>query len=268
MLLVECIGRAYLGVGGVSETSVKCVKGAEEERSWQAVVTGELHGTRIIHSESESQFSVALIAIIWTVYLVRALSGYMHQPKRIKISHIFMMLLLMFMLCGSSVGAAVFTQETVVQDNPLSSRSKTITVTLETDSSLAATNGSVVTISGLKNALASSPIILLDERNNGETIFSDGMTQGQVVWNYGTLTLTVHTGLTLAAGTTYTFSFTLTNPLSSQSAQAVVIKASGTSSFSVFILLHVKQLYGHPTPKQFAQLLREYFQVDLLCHRR
>ena len=47
----------------------------------------------------------------------------------------------------------------------------------------------------------------------------------------GTLTLTVHTGQTMAAGTQYAFSFTITNPSSAQGAATAVIEASGTASF-------------------------------------
>jgi hypothetical protein len=43
----------------------------------------------------------------------------------------------------------------------------------------------------------------------------------------GTLTLTVHTNQTVAAGTQYAFSFTSTNPSIAQGAATAVIEASG-----------------------------------------
>jgi hypothetical protein len=46
------------------------------------------------------------------------------------------------------------------------------------------------------------------------------------------LTLTVHTGQTLTAGTAYTFAFDVTNPAAAQGAATPSIAASGTAAFA------------------------------------
>ena len=134
--------------------------------------------------------------------------------------------------------AATFTTRSIRQTNPLAGPSNRITVTLVADTNLAASDNSKVTLLGLNNAVATSPITLLDAGNDGESIFSDGITQSRGVWNgaSGTLTLTVHSGLTLQSGTTYSFAFDCQNPTTAQSAPSISVAASGTSSFANAIM--------------------------------
>ena len=128
--------------------------------------------------------------------------------------------------------AALFTTKAIGQSNPLAGGANTITVTLVANAHLAAMDNSVVTILGLTNAVATTPIALSDRGDDCETIFSDGTTQGKGAWNSDTLTLNVHTGWTLTSGTTYTFAFQITNPSSAQASPAINIEASGTASFT------------------------------------
>ena len=119
------------------------------------------------------------------------------------------------------------------QSNPLAGGSNTITVTIQSNVNLAqATDSSVVTISGLTNAPDAASLGLTSVESSGADLFSDGTTQGKGALSSGTLTLTVHTGQTVAAGTQYAFSFTITNPSSAQGAASAVIAASGTASFA------------------------------------
>ena len=61
----------------------------------------------------------------------------------------------------------------------------------------------------------------------------------------GTLTLTVHAGKTVLAGTQYAFSFTITNPSSAQDAGTVSIAASGTAPFaSAAMTTDTADVYG------------------------
>jgi hypothetical protein len=134
-----------------------------------------------------------------------------------------MILLLMSSFWCSTVRAASFTTKSIGQRNPLAGQSNNITVTIVTDADLVATNGSVVTITGLSNAVASSPLTLIDRGDEGETMFWDGATQGTGIWSPGTLTLRVYT--TLSSGTTFTFAFAVTNPSSPQLAPVISIEA-------------------------------------------
>jgi hypothetical protein len=177
---------------------------------------------------------------VWAILIIFLLLTIFHpasQSKRPehKSSRAFqiMILLLVSGFWCSTVRAASFTTKDIGQSNPLAGRSNTITVTIVTDANLTAADSSVVTITGLSNAVASSPVTLLDTGNDGEAIFWDGTTQGRAALISGTLTLTVYTGSTLSSGTTYTFAFAVTNPSSAQSAPAISISASGTASFAV-----------------------------------
>ena len=118
------------------------------------------------------------------------------------------------------------------QSNPLAGGSNTITVTIQSNVNLRSTDSSVVTISGLTNAPDAASLGLTSVESSGADLFSDGSTQGKGALSSGTLTLTVHTGQTVAAGTQYAFSFTITNPSSAQGAASAVIAASGTASFA------------------------------------
>ena len=155
------------------------------------------------------------------------------QISRTFTSHFFI-LLLMSSLCCPGVRAAIpggFTTKAIGQSNPLTDGANTITVTLVTDTDVLASDSSVVTISGLLNAIAESPITLIDAGDTGHTMFSDGSTQGKGAWSSGTLTLTVHTNLT--AGANYTLAFQITNPSSVQPAQTISIAASGAATFEL-----------------------------------
>ena len=86
------------------------------------------------------------------------------------------------------------------QSNPLAAGSNTITVTIQSNVNLAqATDSSVVTISGLTNAPDAASLALTSVESSGADLFSDGATQGKGALSSGTLTLTVHTGQTVAA---------------------------------------------------------------------
>jgi hypothetical protein len=144
-------------------------------------------------------------------------------------------ILLMFVFglrwsCCPRADAQSFTTKAIGQSNPAAGASNTITVTLVADAALAA--GSAVTVSGLDGAVASSPVTLLDAGDDGETIFSDGTTQGKGAWDSGTLTLTVNSGAGLNVSTNYTFRFQITNPVSAQTSPATNIAASGTAAIA------------------------------------
>ena len=125
-----------------------------------------------------------------------------------------------------------FVVRKIGQSNPLAGGSNTITVTIQSNVNLAqATDSSVVTISGLTNAPDAASLGLTSVESSGADLFSDGTTQGKGALSSGTLTLTVHTGQTVAAGTQYAFSFTITNPSSAQNDATVTIAASGTAAF-------------------------------------
>jgi len=126
----------------------------------------------------------------------------------------------------------VFDVRKIGQSNPLAAGSNTITVTIQSNVNLAqATDSSVVTISGLTNAPDAASLGLTSVESSGADLFSDGTTQGKGALISGTLTLTVHTGQTVVAGTQYAFSFTITNPSSAQNDATVTIAASGTAAF-------------------------------------
>ena len=131
-----------------------------------------------------------------------------------------------------AVGALSFTTKAIGQSNPAAGASNTITVTVVSDTALLATGGSVVTVSGLNGAVASSTVTLVDAGDDGETIFSDGTTQGKGAWSSGTLTLTVNSGGALVASTNYTFRFQITNPATAQLSPAISIAASGTATIA------------------------------------
>ena len=131
------------------------------------------------------------------------------------------------------------------QSSPLAGESNTITVTIQTNWYLAATDSSVVTISGLTNAPDTPSLALTSVGNSGADLFSDGATQGKGALSSGTLRLTVHTGETVQAGTQYAFSFTITNPSSAQDAGTVSIAASGTAPFaSAAMTTDTADVYG------------------------
>ena len=140
--------------------------------------------------------------------------------------------LLVILLCWvvESAAAASFTTRNIGQTNPLAGASNRITITLVADESLAEASGSQVTITGLDNAVVLSPVTLLDAGDDGETIFSDGATQSRGAWSSGTLTLSVHSSLTLQNGTAYTFAFEIRNPSVAQSAPTVAVAASGSAA--------------------------------------
>jgi hypothetical protein len=128
------------------------------------------------------------------------------------------------------------------QSSPLAGESNTITVTIQTNWNLAATDSSVVTISGLTNAPDTSSLALTSVGNSGADLFSDGATQGKGALSSGTLRLTVHTGKTVQAGTQYAFSFTITNLPSAQNSLLVSIAASGTAQFSLAAMIYFPTL--------------------------
>eukprot|EP00802_Teleaulax_amphioxeia_P009685 Tamp_09706.p1 GENE.Tamp_09706~~Tamp_09706.p1 ORF type:complete len:378 (+),score=62.33 Tamp_09706:95-1135(+) len=119
------------------------------------------------------------------------------------------------------------------QSNPLASGSNTITVTIQTNVNLAQADSSVVTITGLTGAPDRASLALTSVSNSAADLFTDGASQGKGVLSSETLTLTVHTGQTVAGGTQYVFSFVITNPSAAQDASAVSIAASGTASFPI-----------------------------------
>ena len=142
--------------------------------------------------------------------------------------HAVSLLLLVLINC-KSVFSQSFTGKAIAQSSPVAGATNTITVTIVTDTNLTATANSVVTISGLTTAVTTSPVTLLDAGDDGETIFSDGTTQGKGEWNSGILTLSVHGNNTLVAGKMYTFGFTITNPTTKTTSPTINIAASGST---------------------------------------
>jgi hypothetical protein len=147
---------------------------------------------------------------------------------------LFLVLLLHARLPG--VLSATFTTKVISQSNPLAGATNIITVSLVTDADLAATDSSIVTISGLSSAVATSPITLVDAGNDGEISFSDGTTAGNAAWFSGILTLNLASGMTLGSGTTYSFGFEVTNPATAQAAPTINIEASGTAAFAASVM--------------------------------
>jgi hypothetical protein len=128
-----------------------------------------------------------------------------------------------------------FRTANIGQSTPLAGAANTITVTIVTDVNLLHSGTSVVTITGLTGASATTgAIALIDKGNDGETVFWDGITQGKGAWDDSQkkLTLTVFTGQTLTAATPYTFAFVVTNPGAAQDAATPNIAASGTATFN------------------------------------
>jgi len=93
-------------------------------------------------------------------------------PRRIKLTWVLMLIILMQ---SSQVDGASFTTKAIVQRTPIPAATNRITAPIS-DADLRETSGSIVTISGLSDAIVSSPISLLDVGDNGQIIFSDGTT--------------------------------------------------------------------------------------------
>ena len=128
------------------------------------------------------------------------------------------------------VAEAGFTQARIGQNTPLAGASNLLTVTLVSDTTLTAAANSVITFSGLETATSVSTSVSLlaaSAGNNAEQLFE----AKAAVWSEtGTLKCTLASGKTLAAGTSYSFSFVLINPSYAQAARAISIQASGTMS--------------------------------------
>jgi hypothetical protein len=135
--------------------------------------------------------------------------------------------------CCPRADAQNFTIKEISQSSPLAGVTNEIKVKLVSDTALAA--GSAVTVSGLAGAVATNPITLLDTYSyyaDAREIFSDGTTQGKGAWDSGTLTLTVRSGASLNASTTYYFGFQITNPASATTSPTIYIAASGTAAIA------------------------------------
>eukprot|EP00960_Hanusia_phi_P070623 767351-Hanusia_phi.AAC.2 len=106
-----------------------------------------------------------------------------------------------FLFCIVYVASASeFTTKYIEQSNPLAGASNTLTVNVSSNYDLG--EGSVLTISGLTNAVAGSSISLTSGSNDGGGLFWDGSSgPGTGSWSGGTLKLTVYTGATMGAGT-------------------------------------------------------------------
>jgi hypothetical protein len=147
---------------------------------------------------------------------------------------VWLTLLIILLYYPTQLHSSRFTRKEIGQSNPMASGKNRISVTLVADASLAASNNSIVTITGLWNAQALTPLTLIDQGDDGETIFSDGSTQARGTWDAAafTLTLAVYQGLTLMNDTTYTFAFDIENPSIAQTPPVIAIMASGSSVFS------------------------------------
>ena len=119
------------------------------------------------------------------------------------------------------VAEAGFTQARIGQNTPLAGASNLLTVTLVSDTTLTAAANSVITFSGLETATSVSTSVSLlaaSAGNNAEQLFE----AKAAVWSEtGTLKCTLASGKTLAAGTSYSFSFVLINPSYAQAARAI-----------------------------------------------
>ena len=145
----------------------------------------------------------------------------------------FVLLCLVLLHCQSVISAQGFAVKSIAQSYPFSGGPNILTVYLESDTRLTAAQDSVVTISGLTGAVASDPVTLGEAAgDDGHLVFSDGTTQGKGTWiSDGTLKLTVYARETtpwMESGTTYSFSFEVTNPSSSQVSPTVYVAASGS----------------------------------------
>jgi ABC-type xylose transport system permease subunit len=179
-------------------------------------------------------FTIVSLTILFVPFLRSTF-----RSKRPKIKPCFLwqlvFLVLLLCCCDSNVHAAAFTTANIGQSTPLAGAANTITVTIVTDVNLLHSGTSVVTITGLTGASATTgAIALIDKGNDGETVFWDGITQGKGAWDDSQkkLTLTVFTGQTLTAATPYTFAFVVTNPGAAQDAATPNIAASGTATFN------------------------------------
>ena len=144
----------------------------------------------------------------------------------------FVLLCLVLLHC-QSVSAQGFAVKSIAQSYPFSGGPNILTVYLESDTRLAAAQDSVVTISGLTGAVASDAVTLGEAAgDDGHLVFSDGTTQGKGTWiSDGTLKLTVYARETtpwMESGTTYSFSFAVTNPSNGQFSPTVYVAASGS----------------------------------------
>ena len=156
-----------------------------------------------------------------------------HWRQRHGLCRPMCILLFVLTLQLSQAKAATFTTKAIGQSTPVPGAINTFTITLVPDANLTATNSSVVTISGFSGAVATSSIVLIDAGDDGELMFSDGKLHGRGAWNSsGTLTLYVNAGHMLTSGTTYTFAFSIQNPILEQSAATINVAATGTASFA------------------------------------
>eukprot|EP00960_Hanusia_phi_P021876 648446-Hanusia_phi.AAC.1 len=129
------------------------------------------------------------------------------------------LLFLLIQLGLDSCFGAQFLLKQIYQSNPLAGASNDLTVLLSVDAMMYAQNSSTITISGLSGAEASNPLTL---SGNASSIFSP-------TWFALNETLELSlSGETLLSDVTYEVSFSIRNPLSSQSSPTIVIQASGT----------------------------------------
>jgi hypothetical protein len=129
--------------------------------------------------------------------------------------------------------AQAFSQARIGQSTPLASASNLISVTLVSDTALSADAGSAITLSGLGSATSASgssmPLLAASSGggNSGEVLFGS-----QAAWGSAGLTCVLAAGQTLAAGTSYQFSFIVINPAGAQAAQTITIAASGSATLA------------------------------------
>ena len=98
---------------------------------------------------------------------------------------------------------------------------------------LAASENSIIEISGLLNATSNRNVTLLENPsgNDGFLLFGTAGVASTAIFEHDALTLTIMPGQTLIAQKVYALDFEVTNPGAKQPAPELHIKASGTAVF-------------------------------------
>ena len=123
------------------------------------------------------------------------------------------------------------------QSTPYPAATSAITITMVSNIDLTNTDSSAVTILGLDGSATTSGTLTVSDKDSSgaATVFG-----GQGAWDgpNGKMTLTVASGQTLVAGTTYKLSFDLVNPSSARNSSQNVpmIQASGSATLPLQVM--------------------------------
>eukprot|EP00961_Rhodomonas_salina_P050639 680035-Rhodomonas_salina.1 len=132
------------------------------------------------------------------------------------------------------VHAPYFCTRRIGQSTPYPCANNTLTVTF-TANTIFTANSSMITITGLENAIATDgPIDLMDGPNSlGHDLYfaaEVGGPAGQGMWDSSAKTLTLQVIKDTECATEYVFAFTVTNPSFNQSEPVIMIEASNVGN--------------------------------------